>query len=200
MGSVQPVTSVNRGGALCVKAWPGPTGECVLTSWHGLRGAWTSSPRGNPGRQGTCYDGVWEQTRVQHLSSCQLRHKLWIMNITEVMGLWDSFIALTNRISPEGWGAGMRQMTYFALQKKDRWTFSTLQCDLRVTFIPRCWSRAVVLNERLSLDGGESLCEPLSGHHWGVVTQLFTKIPGFCAYSRCVDSKRRWGHWGQLSR
>lgn len=93
-------------------------GECVLTSWHGLRGAWTSSAHGNPGRQRTCYDRVWEQTWVQHLSSCQLRHKLWIMNITEVMGLWDSFIALTNRISLEGWGAGIRQMTYFALQKR----------------------------------------------------------------------------------
>lgn len=103
-------------------------GECVLTSWHGLRGAWTSSAHGNPGRQCTCYDRVWEQTSVQHLSSCQLRHKLWIMNITEVMGLWDSFIALTNRISLEGWGAGIRQMTYFALQKKTTEPFNSVTC------------------------------------------------------------------------
>lgn len=97
-------------------------GECVLTSWHRLKGAWTSSSHGNPGRQCTCYDWVWEKTQVQHLSSCQVRHKLWIMNIAEVMGLWDSFIALTNRISQEDWGGGIRQMTYFALQKKT-WTF-----------------------------------------------------------------------------
>lgn len=83
--------------------------ECVLTSRRGLLGVWTSSSLGNPGRQCTCYGWAWEQTRGEHLSSCLVRHKLWIMNITEVMGLWDSFITLTNTISQEGWGGRTRQ-------------------------------------------------------------------------------------------
>lgn len=138
-------------------------GECVLTSWHGLRGAWTSSAHGNPGRQCTCYDRVWEQTWVQHLSSCQLRHKLWIMNIAEVMGLWDSFIALTNRISLEGWGAGIRQMTYFALQQRPL-NLLTLWpvCHLYPTLLePRCCD-----NWASIFRCGESLCDPLSGLLW----------------------------------
>lgn len=39
-------------------------GECVLTSWRGLMGVWTSSSHGDPGRLRTCYEWVWEQTGV----------------------------------------------------------------------------------------------------------------------------------------
>lgn len=130
-------------------AWT--SGECVLTSWRGLKGVWTCSPLGNPGRQCTCYDWVWEQTRVERISTCQPRHKLWIMNITEVMGLWDSFIALTNRISQEDRGGGMRQMTYFALQTR-LLNFLTRLRDFWVTFILLCWAHTLALNERLSLE------------------------------------------------
>lgn len=56
----------------------------------------------------------WERTLVLHLSSCRARHKLGIMNITEVMGLWDSFMTLTNTISQEAWGGRTRE-TYACL-------------------------------------------------------------------------------------
>lgn len=142
--------SKQRRTALCkCLAWT--SGECVLTSWHRLKGVWTSSPHGNPGRRCTCYDWAWEQTQVECISSCQLRHKLWIMNITEVMGLWDSFIALTNRISQEDRGGGMRQMTYFALQTR-LLNFLTRLHDFWVTFILHSWAHTLVLNEDLSLE------------------------------------------------
>lgn len=73
------------------------------------------------------------------------------MNITEVMGLWDSFIALTNRISQEDRGGGMRQATYFALQTR-LLSFLTRLCDFWVTFILDSWAHTLVLNEDLSLE------------------------------------------------
>lgn len=47
------------------------------------------------------------------------------MNIAEVMGLWDSFITLTNTISQEGWGGRTRTAICLPLLlcKTDSWTF-----------------------------------------------------------------------------
>lgn len=177
--------SKQRRTALCeCLAWT--SGECVLTSWHGLKGVWTSSPHGNPGRQCTCYDWAWEQTQVECISSCQPRHKLWIMNITEVMGLWDSFIALTNRISQEDRGGGMRQMTCFALQTRllnflTPWLLSHLYPALLGPHACAKWGSI--------FRGGDSLCGPLAGHHRGwrnrgesvCTDSAFSKVTGFCS-------------------
>lgn len=118
---IPPAGDISKQSRITPRERPGSTnGECVLTSQCVLSGVWTSSSRGNPGRQCTCYGWTREQTEVRHLSSCQLRHKLctqargWIMNITEVKGLWDSFITLTNTISPRGGGWGGRTRRPYA--------------------------------------------------------------------------------------
>lgn len=65
------------------------------------------------------------------------------------MGLWDSFITLTNTISQEGWGGRTRQPAYFALQNR---LLNFLTPDFWVTFILHCLTHAVAANEHLSLD------------------------------------------------
>lgn len=87
----------------------------VLNQWgvcfNKPMSVWTSSAHGNAGRQRTCYAWTWERSQVQHLSSCLVRPKLWIMNIAEVMGLWDSFITHRKTISQGGW-AGKTEQPY----------------------------------------------------------------------------------------
>lgn len=89
--------------------------KLVLNQWgvcfNKPMSVWTSSAHGNAGRQRTCYAWTWERSQVQHLSSCLVRSKLWIMNIAEVMGLWDSFITHRKTISQGGW-AGKTEQPY----------------------------------------------------------------------------------------
>lgn len=129
--------------------------ECVLTSRRGLQGVWTSSARGNPGRQRTCDVWTWERTHVQHLSSCLQRSKLWIMNITEVIGWWDSFITLTNIVS-QRWrteleGQDSHMPASFTLQSR-LMNFLTRLRDFWFTFSLHRLTQRAAANEPLSLD------------------------------------------------
>lgn len=148
--------------------------ECVLTSRRGLLGVWISSSHANPGRQWTCYAWAWEQTRVQHLSSCLVRHKLWIMNIAEVMGLWDSFMTPTNTISHESWGGRTRQpyARLFCFAKQAAELFNSAAWLLGHL----CLTHAVVANVHLSLDAVSQHADSDRGREaagmWGKVSDV----------------------------